>query len=279
MNLTDEVRGATMGSRRGQVRILVTLTYLVMVAVNYLANALPLNGRGTGEVSAAYPSLFTPAGITFSVWGVIYLLLGAHVLYQWGLFRSAPETSAESVLLDRIGVIFAASSVVNTVWVFAWHYDLILLSAVLIVTILVCLALITSTVRRSNPTGRQRWFVSVPFSVYFGWTTVAVVANVTVLLVSVGWGGFGLPAAVWATIMVLVAMTIGTLTLVRNRDVAYGLVLIWAFAGILLRQVSEDGLDGRYPGIIVAALVALVTLTAATAWTIGNQARWNQARK
>jgi hypothetical protein len=84
---------------------------------------------------------------------------------------------------------------------------------------------------------------------------------------------------VWATIMVLVAMTIGTLTLVRNRDVAYGLVLIWAFAGILLRQVSEDGLDGRYPGIIVAALVALVTLTAATAWTIGNQARWNQARK
>jgi hypothetical protein len=169
--------------------------------------------------------------------------------------------------------------VVNTAWVFAWHYDLILLSAVLIVTILVCLALITSTVRRSNPTGRQRWFVSVPFSVYFGWTTVAVVANVTVLLVSVGWGGFGLPAAVWATIMVLVAMTIGTLTLVRNRDVAYGLVLIWAFAGILLRQVSEDGLDGRYPGIIVAALVALVTLTAATAWTIWNQARWNQARK
>lgn len=262
-----------MTGHRGPVRVLVTVTYLAMVAVNYLANALPLNGRRTGDVSAAYPSLFTPAGITFSVWGLIYLLLGAHVLYQWGLFRSGPETAAETALLDRIGLIFAASSVANTAWVFAWHYDLIPLSAILIVTILVCLALITSSIRRSQPTGRQRWFVSVPFSVYFGWTTVAVVANVTVLLVKVGWDGFGLPAAVWSAIMVLVAMTIGTLTLVRNRDAAYGLVLIWAFAGILLRQVSADGLDGRYPGIIVAVVVAVVTLTAATAWTMRNLAR------
>lgn len=256
-----------MDTHRVPVRVLVTLTYLGMVGVNYLANALPLNNRRTGDVSADYPSLFTPAGITFSVWGVIYLLLGAHVLYQWGLFRSRPETPAEGALLNRIGLLFAASSIANTAWVFAWHYDLIPLSAVLIVMILVCLALITTTIRRSTPTGRRWWFVSVPFSVYFGWTTVAVVANVTVLLVSWRWDGFGLPAAVWAATMVLVAAAIGTLTLVRNRDVAYGLVLIWAFAGILLRQVSETGHNGRYPGIIAAVVAALAALVGATAWT------------
>ncbi len=234
-----------MDTHRVPVRVLVTLTYLGMVGVNYLANALPLNNRRTGDVSADYPSLFTPAGITFSVWGVIYLLLGAHVLYQWGLFRSRPETPAEGALLNRIGLLFAASSIANTAWVFAWHYDLIPLSAVLIVMILVCLALITTTIRRSTPTGRRWWFVSVSWR----------------------WDGFGLPAAVWAATMVLVAAAIGTLTLVRNRDVAYGLVLIWAFAGILLRQVSETGLDGQYPGIIAAVVAALAALVGATAWT------------
>ena len=145
-----------MGGQRGPVRLLVTVTYLAMVAVNYLANSLPLNGRRTGDVSAAYPSLFTPAGVTFSVWGVIYLLLGAHVLYQWGLFRSGSEYPADAVLLNRVGVLFAVSSAANTAWVFAWHYDLIPLSVVLIVSILGCLAFITSTIRRSKPLGRQR---------------------------------------------------------------------------------------------------------------------------
>lgn len=258
---------------RRPVQILVTLTYLAMVTVNYLANALPLNGRRTGDVSAAYPSLFTPAGITFSIWGVIYLLLGAHVLYQWGLFRSGPQTGAEAALLNRVGTVFAVSSLANTAWVFAWHYDLIPLSAALIVVILVCLAVIVGTIRAADPVGRQRLFIAVPFSVYFGWTTVAVVANMTVLLVSRNWDGFGLADSTWAAIMVVVAMAIGTLTLVRNRDVAYGLVLIWAFAGILLRQLSAADLDGRYPGIITAVVVALAVFVVAVLWTLRQGSR------
>ena len=98
----------------------------------------------------------------------------------------------------------------------------------------------------------------MPFSVYFGWTTVAVVANITVLLVSWKWDGFGLSESTWAATMVLVAMGIGTFTMVRNRDIAYGLVLIWAYAGILLRQTSATGFDGRYPQIIAAVIASLV---------------------
>ena len=114
-----------------------------------------------------------------------------------------------------------------------------------------------------KPAGRQYWLVGVPFSVYFGWTTVAVVANMTVLLVSRKWDGFGLAESTWAVIMVLVAMAIGTLTMLRNRDIAYGLVLIWAFAGILLRQTSATGLDGRYPGIIATAIASLLVFVVA----------------
>jgi cell division protein FtsW (lipid II flippase) len=247
------------------LQVLVALTYLAMITMNFLANSLPLNGRRTGDISDAYPSLFTPAGLTFSIWGVIYLLLGAYVLYQLGLFRDSPDTAADTALLNRVGVLFAVSSLANTAWVFAWHYDNIPLSAVLIVVILVCLALIVVTLRSANLTGRRRWFVGVPFSVYFGWTTVAVVANITVLLVSRKWDGFGFADSTWAVIMVLVAMMIGTATMLRNRDVAYGLVLIWAFVGILIRQTSADGFAGRYPGIIGAVIASLVIYVVAEA--------------
>lgn len=245
---------ATTG--RGPIKVLVAVTYVAMVAVNYLANGLPLNGRSTGDVSDAYPSLFTPAGVTFSIWGVIYLLLGLHVLYQLGLFRGGAQSGAEAALLNRVGVLFAISSLANTAWVFAWHYDVIWLSVVLIVTILVCLILIAETLRTSILTVRQRWLIRVPFSVYFGWTTVATVANVTVLLVSLSWNGFGLSDSTWAAIMVVVAMAIGTVTMLRNRDIAYGLVLIWAYLGILLRQTSD--FDGRYTVIVAAVLASLV---------------------
>jgi len=243
--------------------VLVVVTYLAMITMNVLANALPLNGRNTGDVSDAYPSLFTPAGITFSIWGVIYLLLGLHVLYQLGLFRDATPDVGRTALLNRVGVLFAISSLANTAWVFAWHYDVIALSAVLIVVILVCLILIADTLRVSRLTTREKWFVGVPFSVYFGWTTVATVANIAVLLVSLKWGGFGISASAWATAIVLVAMVIGTATMVRNRDVAYGLVLIWAYIGILIRQTSADGLDNRYPAIIAAVIASLVIFVGA----------------
>ena len=255
---------------RTPIKVLVALTYLVMVTVNYLANALPLNGRSTGEVSTAYPNLFTPAGVTFSIWGVIYLLLGGHVLYQLGLFRDGPESPGQSALLNKVGALFAISSMANTAWVFAWHYDLIPLSAVLIVAILVCLALIVTTLAGADLTARQRWFIGVPFSVYFGWTTVAVVANMTVLLVSRGWDGFGLAESTWAVIMVLVAMLIGTVTMLRNRDIAYGLVLIWAFAGILLRQTST--LNARYPMIIAAVVVSLLVFVGAELMVVRQRA-------
>ena len=89
----------TATTTRGPIKALVVVTYIAMVAVNYLANALPLNGRRTGEVSDAYPSLFTPAGLTFSIWGVIYLLLALHVLYQLGLFRGGERSADRDALL------------------------------------------------------------------------------------------------------------------------------------------------------------------------------------
>ena len=243
------------------VKVLLTVTYLAMVFVNYLANALPLNGRQTGEVSDAYGNLFAPAGITFSIWGVIYALLALHVLYQWGVFRRGQSDNGP--LLRRVGILFSISSLANTAWVFAWHYDQILLSTVLIASILVVLGMIVVTLRDYSLTTREHWLVRTPFSVYFGWLTVATVANITVFLVSLGWDGFGVSNQIWAVIIVLVAAVIGTATMIRNRDKAYGVVLIWAFTGIIIKHLSADGFSGQYPEVIAAAGLSVLAFVVA----------------
>jgi hypothetical protein len=251
------------------VKLLLTVTYLVMVGVNYLANALPLNGRETGEISDAYENLFAPAGITFAIWSVIYGLLALHILYQWGLFHR--EGVQNGPLLRKVGILFAISSLANTAWVFAWHYDQILLSTLLITSILVLLAIIVRTIHTHPLTTREQWLVRVPFSVYFGWITVATVANITVWLVSIGWDGFGLGAQTWAMIIVAVAAVIGTLVMLRNRDIAYGLVLLWAFTGIVIKHTTPDGFAGQYPVVIGAAIGCLVLFLVAEFFVVRNR--------
>ena len=52
-------------------KVLVSVSFLLMITANALANSLPINGLNTGEVSDSYPNLFAPAGITFAIWGLL----------------------------------------------------------------------------------------------------------------------------------------------------------------------------------------------------------------
>lgn len=248
------------------VRVGVFVTYVAMIVVNTLANTRPINGRQTGGVSDAYGNLVTPAAVSFSIWGLIYVLLGLHVLYQWGLFHKAEHT--HSGLLTKVAVLFSGSSVANAAWIFAWHYDVIGLSTLLMAIILILLILILRTLQGVTLSKREALFVQLPFSVYLGWITIATVLNVTVWLVSIRWDGFGLSEGVWAVVIIIVAAVIGTSTTLRNRDVAYGLVLLWAFAGILIKHMSAAGFNGQYPVVIGTIVVCLVVFVGAVATVI-----------
>ena len=267
---TVKMQGPTV---KTSVKALVVFTYVAMIAVNVLANALPINGRTTGAISDAYQNLFAPAGLTFAIWGVIYLLLGAHVLYQLGLFHSPDDKggagdSRRVALLERVGVLFSLSSLANVAWILSWHYDLILLSTLLLTTMLVLLVLITRTILAADLSPRDRALVRLPFSVYFGWLTVATIANITVWLVSIGWDGFGIPESIWAVAIIAVGAIIGTAVIVRDFDIAYGLVLVWAYLGIWIKHTSATGFNGAYPAVIATALVGIAALLVAGVVTI-----------
>lgn len=239
-------------------KVLVSAAFIIMVAVNAMANLLPINGVSTGGISDSFPNLFAPAGSTFAIWGLIYLLLAAYTVYQWGL--PGPQSSLSTHSMQNVRAYFIFSSLANAAWIFAWHYYVIWLSVLLMLVILISLIYINLELSRSRMTTMDRLLVRLPFSVYFGWITVATIANLTVLLVDWDWSGFGLSQPVWTVIAVGLGLIIAMTTAYRQKDVAYALVIMWAYAGILNKHLAPDGFAGGYPSIITAVVISLLVI-------------------
>ncbi len=248
-------------------KILVAVSFAAMVTVNALANILPINGIGTGAVSDSYPNLFAPAGITFAIWGLIYLLLLGYTIYQFGIF---PNWSGKDsgALHQKIGFLFTLSSIANTIWIFAWHYSYIGVSMLLMIVILICLIEIVQVISGEDLSLMDKLLIRLPFSVYFGWITVAAIANATTLLVDTGWDGFGIAESVWTVLIIAVGLLIAVVTMLKNRDIAYGLVIIWAYAGILIKHFSEAGFAGKYMEIIVTVIISIALLVIACGYVL-----------
>lgn len=228
------------------------------VAVNALANIIPINNISTGEVSDLYPNLFTPAGLTFSIWGLIYVLLGIFAVYQlMPSFRRDPQ---KAELIHKIGPLFFISCLANSGWIFAWHYQSIGLSLVLMLALLASLLAIYLRlgIGRAELSRAGRYLVHLPFSVYLGWITVATIANVAIMLVDLNWGAFGLGEQFWAAAVIIVGTVIGLSMLFTRRDIYYCLVVDWALLGILLKRLADDtGHDQTVVYVTVAGLAIL----------------------
>lgn len=235
---------------------IATLSFIGVLIVNYLANSLPINNRSTGAISDDYTNLFTPAGITFSIWGLIYLALATYVIYQFVQFGNENKEEKES-LLNKINILFIATSVANISWIFAWHYDYIGISLIIMIIFLILLIKIANIINFEKLNIQSKIFVMIPFSLYFGWITIATIANVSVFLVSLGYRGFWLSEAVLTIITLSIGAIIGILGILKAKNIVYGLVFIWAYLGILIKHISIEGLNMQYPGIIVTISICL----------------------
>lgn len=209
--------------------IAATLATLVM---NGLANALPLNGFGTGEISNRFDSLFTPAGYVFAIWGLIYLGLTAFTVWQ------ALPAQRANPRCRRIGWVYVVSALANIAWLFAWHWlefgaSLVAMLAILASLMVIWLRLKSS---RSLVSRAELWTTHLPFSLYLGWITVATVANAAILLMSWQWDGGPLSPVAWTLLMLAVAAALGLLFVLRERDYTCTGVLVWALAGIAVKQ-------------------------------------------
>ncbi len=250
--------------------ILNLLGFLGTVVVNALANILPINNITTGALSDDYPNLFVPAGLTFAIWGLIYLLLGIFVIYP--LIPSVGKDAQKVGFVRRIGPLFLISCIANIGWIFAWHYRVLPLSLVLMLVLLGCLLAIYLKLHigKSEASRAQRYLVHLPFSVYLGWITIATIANVTALLVDMGWNTWGLSQQFWAVAVIIVGIAVALSVLFTRKDIYYSLVVDWALLGILLKRLSVTA-DDR--SVEFAAIIGLVLVTGGViAQLIGRKA-------
>jgi hypothetical protein len=228
-------------------QILVVVTFIFTITANGLANALPLNGQSTGEISDSFQVVFVPAGYVFSIWGLIYLLLAGFTVYQ------ALPAQRENETMRRIGFLVALSNLLNGAWIFFWHYNLYSWSMVIMLGLLATLIAIYLRlgIGYQKSTTAEKWLVSIPFSVYLGWITVATIANATALLKYSGWSGWGLDGQTWTILLLAAGVAISIAMSLRHRDIGYALVLVWAFAGIAVKWL------GAYPVVVFSAFLAV----------------------
>ncbi|ARS34629.1 hypothetical protein [Pontibacter actiniarum] len=246
--------------------VLNTLFFLVHLVPSQLTQFGVFNSQTIGDVSAQYPALFTPAGITFSIWGVIYLGLSIFCIYHLiKAFKASPEHEA-NIDLQRLGNLFMVNNLATGLWTIAWVNEWLVISVLLILTQLVTLLLIHLRLNIFNAarSAASRWFTQVPLSLYFGWIIIATVANISSALVGLGWDGFGLSEGLWTTIMIVAATLIVVFVVFARSNPYVGLVGVWALYGIILKhrdlnaEASSQIITTAWIGLAVVALAAIL---------------------
>lgn len=223
------------------------IVFAVVIAVNMLSNALPINGQTMPEISARYPSLFTPAGFTFSIWGVIYFCLLLFVIWQALPAQRNNETVAS------ISKYFQANCLLNAAWLILWHYDELVLSLIFMFAILASLVLIYRVLITERPELR------LPFSLYTGWITLATIANASVLQTAYGWDAIWLSPEAWTLVKLSVAALIVAAVLRKYRDPVYVMAIAWGGYGIFVKQSATPLVSGAALAVslVLGFLVAL----------------------
>lgn len=222
------------------------LAFVIMIAINALANILPINGQSTGAVSAAYDNLFTPAGFTFSVWSIIYLSLMVFVLVQ--LFNSSIYRHTNNLKIVTLNKWFIINAIANSAWIFAWHYQWMWFTMLLMLIILISLIIINQTV------GNLHIVIKLPFRIYLGWICVATIANVAVNLTYLGFK----PEyeSFLAIIMVVIAALLAAALSIKKGWFLSSAIIAWGLYGIYAKQ----SMVGDYPLYTITCMIAVGTI-------------------
>jgi translocator protein len=228
------------------------LALVVVLTVNALASILRINGMNTGEISDLYPSLFTPAGFTFSIWGVIYLLQMSFVIAQFKI--------KEENYFKELSLWYWLSCIANVSWILVWQYLFTTASVVVMLVLLFSLMRIFLLLQQSKMKNTiEQVFIKLPFVVYLAWICVATIANISALLVSLNWNGGFLSHEYWTIIMISIAALLGLFIAYKFKEPAFLLVLIWAFFGIYSKWITTEhemiAIASRVAGVVLAVVV------------------------
>lgn len=218
------------------MRLLNTILLVGVLVVNYLANALPLYGKTTAELSDALPNLFVPAGITFAIWGIIYLLLIGYTVWSW-------RKEAKGLITSPA---LAISHVLNMAWINCWHLQAVDASLLVMIGMLVTLGLASQKTEST--------FARLTIGVYLGWICIATIANITAVGVHHGWDGSPFTAVAWTQVIIPIGGLVTILIMYQTKNLFLSLSVIWAFVGIILKRNAD------HPEIVMVAYITIAVV-------------------
>lgn len=218
--------------------------YVVMIAFNALANTDIFGGKDQGEISNQNPTYLTPDGLTFAVWGLIYLLEALLVIYQLNKLPEETEALLQSKFLGlsvrwRLVIAF----LLNASWLPVFNNELFWVALVIIVAYLVALIAVYRDLRPSNVSSWTDFLLlTAGISCNMSWVFVASCLNLFFCLGELGWeneyGVAGTPLA--AIVVCVIVAQIAVYLVVQGKDIFYGFVAGWALQGIYRMQTFED---------------------------------------
>lgn len=251
--------------------VLNVISFLLHLVVVFLVQSRTINEKNVGEVSDQYPSLFTPSGFTFGIWGIIYTTLSIFCVYHMVMAFKRNDNDANRDLRS-IGLMFFINNIATAGWLLAWTKELILAATLLIIIQLLTLIIIHKRlhIHNRNRTPGSKLATEFPLSIYLGWICVATIANISVYLVAIGWNGLGIPGETWTIIMMSIVIMLALFMVLRRNNIVFGLVTIWALYGIISNLNSKGFSNG---GMIVAAWTGVALLILACLFQIVRSIR------
>jgi len=252
------------------------LAFAFHLILSYLVQLKYFSVLDVGQVSARYDTVFAPAGITFAIWGVIYLALFAFCLFH--LFAAFTKSDIQHTNLDtqNIGWYFIINNLATGFWLVAWVNEYLLLSVILILIQLVTLVIISVKAHISNPDRpvSTKIFTQFPLSIYFAWICIATIANISAYLKSINWSGAGISESYWVIIMIGTAALISLFIILVRRNVPFGFVVLWALYGIVLKRQQVSPID--FEIVINAAYAAFAVILLALIIRLANRSGSNK---
>lgn len=240
------------------LRISNILAFFIMLVFNYLSNTGIFNGNTMGSVSAKYQNLFTPAGYAFSIWGLIYIALFAFIIYQGiSLFKN---TKADDFVYQT-GWWFVISCLANSLWVLAWLYDFTGISVLIMLVILFSLIkiIINTRMELDDVPVKTIVFTWWPFSIYAGWISVALIANISAWLTKIDFKGFGIEEYIWTIVMICAAGAINLYMTWKRNMREYALVGVWALVAIAVSNRDKE--QSVVTAAMTVASILLISIT------------------
>jgi|GEM_PF-311944 len=267
-----------------QLAVLNFITFVFAFMISMLGQTNAIGGYDMAEISAKYESGITPAGFTFSIWSIIYLALFVMTIFHLVNAFKKSEDYITNRELKLIGLTFAINQLAISVWVYSWLNDMPGISLALLLVQFFTLYVIDRRLQLLNPKkGKVSLFITqMPISIYFGWITIATLANFAAWLVSLGWLANMTTNLYVSYVLLMIAAAIGVVVVYFKHNIFYGLVVLWAIFGVIMRlfEKSEAFYHSLvYLGAFGMILILLAIIKTAVSYTAIREKPYWEKRK